>query len=303
MSRRLAVLAWHNVQRSWCFPVAPGTGSVGLERQLRVLRRIAHVVPLEQALEDLRSGRSLRPRSVALTFDDGYRDNLDLAVPLLERMGLPATFFLVPGLLSRTVRAWWEVAAWAFACSRRARLRWEGHDLDLTDAARRRDAFERSAERLKRRDRVARDAALEGLVNSLDPSGSPDDRELFLDWEGARALVRRGFAVGSHSMYHAILSQETPEDQHRDLAESRARIEQALNLPVRLLAYPNGTVRDYDEATILAAERAGYHHAMTTRAGLNGVRTPPYEVRRSVVSSVAGSREWRWILRDAVRAR
>ncbi len=306
MSGRLTVLGWHPVEGSWCFPVPPLAGRRGLRRQLLALARTAEIVPLESALADLRAGRPLRRRSIALTFDDGYRDHLEVAAPLLEEIGLPATFFLVPGLLSGSTRAWWEVAGRAFARSTRERIRWEEEDLDLGTPAARRDAFERVGERLKRRDHAARDAAVAGLVAELLPGQGtagdpPAPEELFLDWRGARALVRRGFAVGSHTMEHAVLSQESPEEQRRDLAESRDVLERELQIPIRLLAYPNGTVRDYDRTTVAAAGAAGYDHAVTARPGRNDGATPPYDLRRLIVSPTDGAREIMWAVRDLVR--
>ena len=126
---RLLVLAWHNVDRTWYYPCAPGAGLRGLARQLEQLRRFSSIVALRPALEALADGRPLPPRAVALTFDDGYRDNLDLAVPLLERLQLPATFFLVPGMLSGEVPMWWEVIAWAFNRSTRHAVTWRGRVL------------------------------------------------------------------------------------------------------------------------------------------------------------------------------
>src|SRR6266550_9463146 len=112
MSCRLRIFLWHNVDASWSFPSRSGTGPRGMERQFRFLRRVANVVPLRDALEALADGRDLPPRAVAITFDDGYRDNLEIAVPLLQRLGLPATFFLVPGILSGAVQPWWEALGW-----------------------------------------------------------------------------------------------------------------------------------------------------------------------------------------------
>src|SRR4051812_23337545 len=98
-SSQLLVLCYHNVDPTWSFPARRRAGRLGLERQLRLLKRLATVVPLETAVGALAEGRSLPPRAVALTFDDGYRDNLTVAVPMLQQLELPATFFLVPGLL------------------------------------------------------------------------------------------------------------------------------------------------------------------------------------------------------------
>src|SRR5215218_7650889 len=115
----MLILLWHNVEGTWYHPSRPGAGIQGLSRQLRYLRRFATIVPLTHALKTLSAGDLLPSRAVALTFDDGYQDNLNLAVPLLQELGLPATFFLIPGLLSREVKPWWELIAWGFTCSSR----------------------------------------------------------------------------------------------------------------------------------------------------------------------------------------
>ena len=113
MTDRLLIVAWHNVERTWNYPAAPGAGAAGFEHQLRRLQRLGTIVPLAPSLRQLTTGQPLPPRAIALTFDDGYRDNLEVGAPVLERLGLPATFFLVPGILDGTVSPWWETVAWA----------------------------------------------------------------------------------------------------------------------------------------------------------------------------------------------
>jgi peptidoglycan/xylan/chitin deacetylase (PgdA/CDA1 family) len=282
MASRLLVVVWHNVEGTWCYPSRPGAGVSGFARQLGRLKRVATVVPLAPALSALSAGEPLPPRAVALTFDDGYRDNLELAVPLLERLGLPCTFFLVPGLLSREVCPWWEVLAWGFARASSRTVPWEGSVLP-TEGRWGRRSFLAVAERLKASDRATRDRRVGELLELLQPEGTPDEERLFLDWDGARELVRRGFSVGSHSMHHAILSREAPEEQLRDLVTSRQRLEAELDVHIRLLAYPNGTPADYDAATVAAAKQAGYWHAVGAHSGLNVRSTPVYARSRFVL--------------------
>src|SRR5919202_1189711 len=180
MGSRLLVLGWHNVEPTWFFPAPPGAGRRGLAGQLGLLRRLANVVALGPALEALAQGRPLPPRAVALTFDDGYRDSLQVVAPLLARLGLPATFFLVPGLLSRTTRPWWELLGWACQRARRRQVGFEGRTVDLGDPARGAAAAGALAELVKQRSRDDRDAAVAELVARCDPVGSPDEDGLFL---------------------------------------------------------------------------------------------------------------------------
>jgi peptidoglycan/xylan/chitin deacetylase (PgdA/CDA1 family) len=283
MADRLLILGWHNVESTWLFPSRPGAGPRGLERQLRFLRRYTNVVDLRQALAALASGRPLPARAVAITFDDGYRDQLELAAPMLERLGLPATFFLIPGVLSRTVRPWWELIAWAFMRASRDVVSWEGTTMALQTPSQRRSALLTVAERLKRRDRAARDQAQEELTEACTPDRHPGDEAMFLDWDGARELVQRtGVTVASHTYHHGILSQENEHSQQHDLLLSRQQLEQELGVEVDLLAYPNGQAGDWNGATVTAARAAGYTHAITTMPGWNLPSTPPYEILRFV---------------------
>jgi peptidoglycan/xylan/chitin deacetylase (PgdA/CDA1 family) len=284
MGDRLVVLMWHNVEGTWCYPAAPGAGMRGLAQQLRRLKQLASVVPLEDALEALAAGQPLPPRAVAITFDDGYRDNLDLAAPLLQDLGLPATFFLVPGLLSQDVRPWWEIIARGFALARPAVVNWNGRALPTRGRHGRR-AFLWLAERLKVLDLTTREERVDELLHLLQPEGQGDNDRLFLDWDGAHELARHGFSVGSHSMTHAILSREDPQEQSMDLMSSRQQLEAELGVPVNLLAYPNGTRSDYDANTIRAAAQAGHTHALGAHAGINRPSTPTYAHPRLAVEA------------------
>jgi peptidoglycan/xylan/chitin deacetylase (PgdA/CDA1 family) len=221
---------------------------------------------------------------------------------LLRRMRLPATFFLVPDLLGGTGQAWWEVVSWAIATGRAAELLWSGERYELLDPRSRRRVAEAVSASLKELDHEARTAAVEEVVDRTRPAGPRPGRELFLDWEGARSLVRQGFAVGSHTCRHDILSRESGQGQEDDLRESRRRLEDELGVPVRLLAYPNGRREDYDERTVAAAAAAGYSHALTTVDGFATTRSRPFEVPRSVVYPERSVLDLALCLRDAVRA-
>lgn len=292
------VLAWHNVEGTWWFQSEPGRGSAGIERQFRILRRVANVVPLGAALRDLRAGRPLPSRAVAITFDDGYRDNLTIAGPMLARLGLPATCFLVPALLDGAVDPWWEHLGWGFTHARAPRVTFEGQEFALTDEASRKTASHAVSGPLKVRDRRAREDAVGRLLEQLDPVGSYDPGAQFLDWDGARAL-RRFMELGSHSTYHTILAQETPDEQARDLAGSRKRLSDELDLPIDVLAYPNGKAPDFDAHTEAAAERAGYSHSVTTEAGWTTATTGRHRVRRWVMNPERGPIDLGKFVRDA----
>jgi hypothetical protein len=210
----------------------------------------------------------------------------------------------VPGLLEGTAQAWWEQLAWSFTRATKDSVVWEGRTVGLRSPTERRASLVAMLENLKRRDRRGRDAALEELLDRCAPEGKLEEQAAFLDWDGARGLARHGFTVASHSLVHSILAEEPGLEQEQDLVTSRRRLQQELDLPVDLLAYPNGKRADYSRATVAAAARAGYSHALTTVEGWNGPSTEPYEVHRFVQQPERGvpglaivplHRPWSWV--------
>lgn len=284
-SGRLSILGYHNVGPTWRFPAAPGAGIRILGRQLRFLKRAANIVALDAALDALRAGRALPPRAVAITFDDGYRDNLTQAIPLLERLRIPATMFLVPGFLSGQEHAWWERLGWAVRRSRAGALDFDGQRLDLHTAADRHAALAVVEEAVKRFDHAERQSAVDSVVAALEPAGAYHHEALFMDWDGARSVVRAGISIGSHTMRHAILAREPERAQREELSRSRTLLESELQTAVRTLAYPNGQPGDHDAVTVAAAREAGYSHAFVARGCTSCATTPPFDMRRRMVST------------------
>ena len=282
VSDRLLILLWHNIEPTWYQPFRPGVGIQGLAHQLKRLRQLTTVVPLSSALEDLSNGKPLPPRAVAITFDDGYRDNLDLAVPLLQELDLPATFFLISGILSREVDPWWERAAWAIAHSKVPEVTWAGRTLP-TRGQQGYDSILWAAEHLKTLDRSHMQEALTELVSLLEPVGEPVLHELFLDWDEARKLAELGFGIGSHTLHHTVLGRESHREQVRELVTSRAQLEAELGLPVELVAYPSGTRADYDASTMAATREAGYRFGLAAHAGMHSESRSRYAVPRFVM--------------------
>jgi hypothetical protein len=180
--------------------------------------------------------------------------------------------------------------AWGFTSSSRMTVTWGGKVLATREKPGRR-SFLWVAERLKTLNRAGLERAVTDLLELLEPTGKPREDELFLDWDGARQLVQLGFAVGSHSMYHTVLSRDTSDEQLRNLVASRAQLEAELDVPVELIAYPSGTHADYDANTIAAAKQAGHIYGLAAHAGLHTRSTSPYAVPRFVMEPSQGFAE------------
>lgn len=144
-------------------------------------------------------------------------------------------------------------------------------------------ALEKIERNLKTLDHAARLEAVEALVDELEPTRPYHADQLFMNWDDARQLVPAGVEIGSHTMEHVILAREAEHDQRAELAESRSALENRLDVPIRLLAYPNGTPSDYDETTIRLARCAGYSRAITTWDAATLPDSGSYEIPRRMV--------------------
>lgn len=300
-SHGLVVLGYHNVEGTACFPSAPGAGTRGLLQQLKALRKVANVVPLDDSLQRMAAGAPLPPRAVAITFDDGYRDNLTLAGPMLRELGLPATCFLVPELLGGEVSPWWEELASAFRFARSASVGWADRRLPVQSPDEKRAAFKHVAGELKAMNGALRRRAVDELVAEADPSEPYRGEQQFLDWAGARRL-QEYMTIGSHSLRHDVLSREGAEDQRADIETARRRLQAELGTGIDVIAYPNGEATDFDDHTAEAAELAGHTFGVTTVPGRNTASTPRFEVRRSVLLPERGAVELLKLVRDLARA-
>jgi peptidoglycan/xylan/chitin deacetylase (PgdA/CDA1 family) len=219
--------------------------------------------------------------ALALTFDDGYRDTLSHAAPILARHGLPATVFLTTGYIGTAEMPWYDLLATAIKNARREQLSLPREQpLPLGSVPQRLQALQAALRHLKRLADSDRRRAVAAIVADLQPDGLPGQKRVMLNWDEVEALRGLGFSMGAHTMTHPIMSRTTPEEAWEEIEGSKTAIERRLGVPVTGFAYPNGGVDDYNETSVRLVRRAGFDWAVTTRRGLNRSTTPLLELRR-----------------------
>lgn len=237
------------------------------DRQLQWLKASFNVLPLHQAVKRLRDG-TLPARAAAITFDDGYADNLLYAAPVLKRHGLHATFFITTGYLDGGVM-WNDVltAAVHGACSATLDATAAGLGVvDLPHDTAGRIAVEQTINTaVKHRPFDERTAVVASILHC---SGVEAPTNLMLTTDQLRGLHRAGMGIGGHTVTHPILARCEPTRAWQEIDEGARQLRERLNEPIALFAYPNGRPdKDYTAEHVQMVREAGFLAAVTTSAG------------------------------------
>jgi peptidoglycan/xylan/chitin deacetylase (PgdA/CDA1 family) len=233
--------------------------------QMDLLAQCFNVLPLPEALVRLQS-RSLPSRAVSVTFDDGYADNLLVALPIMRARGVHATVFIATGYLDGGIM-FNDVITEAI---RAAPARFDLSDfglrvLDLVDHEARRKAISRLVGELKYRPANERRALATEIFERTGVARPP---QLMLTTPQVRKLRDAGVEIGAHTATHPILSRLGPAEARDDIAQGKTVLEGILGQPVRLFAYPNGRPgEDYDARHVAMVRELGFTAALSTSWG------------------------------------
>ncbi|MDH3689320.1 MAG: polysaccharide deacetylase family protein [Gammaproteobacteria bacterium] len=218
----------------------------------------------------------------AITFDDGYRDNYDLALPILKKHGAPAIIYLSTAHIDGKTAFWFEQLAAALSTTTEQYLDLKSTGFgtrSLETGNDRVSALRWLNARLKEYDQERRETIVREILEKTVGKTSLQVRPM-LDWSLVREMSRAGVRFGSHTVTHPILSKEESERVVHELQESKNIIEKKAGLKVSSFAYPNGTKNDFDASVIAEVRNAGYRNACTTISGINRSDTPVYELHR-----------------------
>lgn len=279
---RLSILIFHRVVPS-PDPLFPGeVDAARFDAICGWLRQWYQVMPLDHAAQALREHR-LPARALAITFDDGYADNHDVALPILQRHGLTATFFVATGYLDGGCM-WNDVVIEAVRHTERTEADLSALQLPqlqmvaLATPAQRRVAIDQLIGPLKYLEQGQRDEAavrLAALLRSTVPT------TLMMSSAQVAALHRAEMGVGAHTVSHPILRRLPKAQARQEIEAGKAQLEAIVQAPVRLFAYPNGRPdEDYSAREVALVRRAGFDAAVCTAWGSAGQEADLFQLPR-----------------------
>jgi len=249
-------------------------------QQLQYLTERYNVISLSEAVTQI-SSRDVASNSCVITFDDGYRDNYQVAAPLLVENNMMATIFITYDAIQNGHFGWGEFD--------RALLTTSHDFLDLQHFGLGQYSLGSHVERelaiavlhqlLKQRPDAEKLTVVEYVVAGY--SGGFAGERTMMNWEEIGELANSGLVtIGAHTISHPILSRVPLAQARLEIVEGKRLIEQSLGQSVHYFAYPNGQPSDIGHAVVEMVKEAGYLGACTTIAGRNPTSSDPFYLRR-----------------------
>lgn len=265
-------------------PFFPGVPVDVFDRQVRFLAQHYQVVDLAELLGHLDSGRPIPQDAVAVTFDDGYRDNYELAFPVLQRYGVSATIFLTTSFVNRDDVLWNDKVSLALKHTRCQELTmsYDGAERSypLHTLAQRVSTMWELLRLLRRVPHTQRLSMIDELVQRLGVEDFSELWDTMLTWDHVRHMHQHGISFGAHTVTHPMLSRVSVDEAGHEIRQSKHSIEEALDTRIELFAYPDGGPTAFNDTVKALVEAAGFRAAVTTILGTNDAATDRYELRR-----------------------
>jgi peptidoglycan/xylan/chitin deacetylase (PgdA/CDA1 family) len=235
--------------------------------------------------------RPVIERALVLTFDDGYRNNIREALPVLRKHGAPATFFVATGFVGNGRSYWIDRLDYALQAAPDEARRFEasGLDFDLRGGSRAELANGYRQLRLAVKARIESDEemleVMHTLAESLEEAAGTSIEDVIGDdpfasvasWNELGKVAHDGVLIGSHTVDHLRLDGVDEHSMAGQLRYSKAEIEQRLGIECAFFCYPNG---NFDAQVVAKTREAGYRAAVTTQRGLNAVGDDVYTLKR-----------------------
>lgn len=283
------VLIYHRVTLLQSDPQLLAVSPSNFSQHLEIIKKNYPIIRFDE------DWTGLKQPSVVITFDDGYADNYLEALPVLEKHGVPATFFVSSGYVGSSVEYWWDELERIIILPEKVPNRFELDDAVFgrswpTGTLEERIVFYNGLHPLmKQVDADIRDTWLKQLRNwaVLDSNGRTSHRAMTLEQLTAMAdhpLV----TIGAHTQTHTALSSQSPERQWEELSESKTALEHWLNRNVSVFSYPFGGLRDYTQGTVELVKKAGYKKAASNFPGQAHTWTDMCQIPRHLVRNWDG---------------
>jgi peptidoglycan/xylan/chitin deacetylase (PgdA/CDA1 family) len=252
---------------------------------MRYLKKNYNIISLDKLLSSLKRRRVLK-RSVVLTFDDGYNDNYIYTRPILEKLQIPATFFIATSNINTNKAFWWDRLSRVFHPKQKLPLRMPLFNATLSNPGKRAETFWRIYQVLKSSSPKNIDKICTYLEQWVKLGEIEDYSCRTMNKKDIRELAdNRLFQIGAHTHHHSNLSSRAALLQRQEIQHSKQILEKITNNPIKYFSYPYGSKDNYTVQTVHIVKKSGFEAACLAYPGVICKDTDLYELPRCWVGN------------------
>jgi hypothetical protein len=259
------------------------TSTQNFEKQVAYLAKNYRVVSLNELVERVRERRSLRG-CVAITFDDGFRDNYENAYPILKKYNVPATIFLTTSYIEDGSAPWFIKLRYIFMKTEKTdfqlRINHTSISLPMRTSEEKFTASDKVMACLKKLTNEGRISLLDRLCEDLGVIDFQELDNLMLSWDQVKQMSENSISFGAHTISHPILTRMSLDKVENEIRQSKEMIKRRIGKPVSSFAYPFGKRAHYSSEFFPILQKLQFNCAVTTEIGANSYKTNLFEFDR-----------------------
>lgn len=231
------------------------------EEQINYFSKNFKIIPLNNLSEMITEG-TIPEKAVVITFDDGYKDNYEVAFPILKKYNAPATIFLATGPIEEKKLFWWDLVNYVLFYTDMKFI--DINDIGTYQLSSDEDKIKAGLniqEKLKKMNNNKKESIINELINLTDVN-IPEKlgKKYVLSWREIKRMNKNGIEFGAHTVTHPILTNVSIDEAKLEILNSKNCIEENLGTEVKSFAYPNG---DYNEKILSLVENLGFNSSVS----------------------------------------
>ena len=296
---RVVVLGYHSVVENpeeTAKTVRISHSRAAFDAQMGALARRFNLVTMDQVTEFAAEGRTLPRWSVAVTFDDGFVDNHDVAMPILRRYGIPAAFYIMVNAVETGTPPWY--VRLNYALNTTTLPVWKhpenGRAFEIASAQGRNAALNVVWDMGAARSGAAQEKLIRQIEESLQVAPLDARSGLMMNWDQVRALRKAGHIVGGHTLSHPNLAQVSEAEARAEIHGCKQRLEEKTGEPIQHFSYPHPALNPHwSKQTFEMTREAGFRSAVLTTPGTVLAGDHPLSLKRLAAGKDSDQMMWK----------
>jgi peptidoglycan/xylan/chitin deacetylase (PgdA/CDA1 family) len=291
---RAVILMYHSINEN---RHRIGVNKESFERQMEYIKEKMNPVPLITIAHWISKGKSIPPRAVAVSFDDGYEDNFIMAYPILKKFSIPATIFLTTGHIESTKIFWWDKVSEIIKKTNKPFVDLKDFQsfrnsstnspelIKLNTFSRKVDAIMTIIKFFKTFEYHRIHEATDLLQKILDVGDKDIEPSSMLNWRQIKEMKRNGIDFGAHTVTHPDLTKIAQDEAVKEIKSSKDTIEQKIDATIYGFAYPYGLKDHFNEKITKIIKNAGFHYTCSAEPGIVTKGNDAYDLKRISMNS------------------